>query len=92
MVVCGHAAGTFVVQQTAGENGNAVTEMMVDATFLDTKDTAQSGTGMVCLLHIKESEDGHHEVLPVMYSTINEQYHWPSYQDAFTMYGTDKAE
>lgn len=92
MIVCGHAGGPLVVQQATGENGNKVTEMMVDATALDTRDTTQTGAGTVCLLHIKESADGKHEVLPVLYSTIKEQYYWPSYQDAFTMYGTDVTE
>lgn len=92
MVICGHVDGTFVAQQTVGEQGNVVTEMTVDATSLDSNDTTQAGAGMVCLLHIKESADGNHEVLPVMYSTIQGQYHWPSYQDSFTMYGTDVAE
>lgn len=92
MVICGHVDGTFEAQQTVGEQGNVVTEMTVDATSLDTKDTTKAGAGMVCLLHIKESEDGHHKVLPVMYSTIKEQYHWPSYQNTFTMYGIEVTE
>ena len=92
MVACGHTGGNLVVQQAVGENGNQVTELLCDATRLDTNDSSVEAAGSVCLLHIKESADGKHEVLPVLYSTIKGKYYRPTYQQAFTMYGTGGTE
>lgn len=92
MVICGHTKGNLVVQQKIGEQGNIVTDVLCDATSLDTTDSSTGGAGAVCLLHIKESADGKHEVLPVLYSTIKGQYYKPTYQQAFTMYGTSGTE
>ena len=92
MIICGHSKGNLMVQQKTGVNGNVVTEVLCDATSLDTTTSTATATGSVCLLHIKQSADGNHEVLPVLYSTIKGQYYKPTYQQAFTMYGTSGTE
>lgn len=92
MVICGHASGNLYIQQKTGDNGNTVTEILHDATRLDTKDSDNGASGTVCLLHVKESEDGNHKIQPVLYSTIKGQYYKPSYQDVFELDALDATE
>ena len=72
LALCGHdPCAKTVTVQTAGENGNIVTSMLVDPQGLDA-DASVGPTGMVTMLHF--SEDGK-TVQVRTYSTIKEQYY-----------------
>lgn len=69
MVICGHEPDRDVLSfQTKGDNGNLVTQMLVDPQSMD----IASPKGMVCLLYF--SEDGN--VVDVRwYSTVRNQFY-----------------
>lgn len=72
LALCGHdPCAKTVTVQTAGENGNIVTSMLVDPQGLDA-DSSVGPTGMVTMLYF--SEDGK-EVQVRTYSTIKEKYY-----------------
>ena len=72
LVMSGHdPCAQVVTTQTRGENGNLVTQMLVDPQGLDANSTV-GPTGMVTMLYF--SEDGK-EVQVRTYSTIKEKYY-----------------
>ncbi|MBE6593666.1 MAG: hypothetical protein E7642_06690 [Ruminococcaceae bacterium] len=72
--------------QEEGDNGNVVTQLLVDPQGVDANMTA---TGMVALLHF--SEDGK-DVSVEYYSTIKEQYFMTRNQFSFTLDVVDVAD
>lgn len=80
MVISGHdPCDHVVVSQEKGENGNTVTQMLVDPQGTDNE---HGSTGMVCMLYF--SEDGK-DVTVEYYSTIKEQYFMTSNQFNMTV-------
>ncbi len=80
LVISGHdPCNRVIMAQTEGNNGNVVTQLLIDPQGLD---SAVGGTGMVALLHF--SEDGK-DVTVEYYSTIREEYFMTSNQFSFSL-------
>lgn len=80
LVMGGHiSSDTVITSQATGDNGNTVTQMLVNPQGLDGK---ESGTGMVAMLHF--SEDGE-DVQLRYYSTVKEAYFLTENQRSFTL-------
>ena len=87
LVISGHdPCDRVVMAQDEGDNGNVVTQLLVDPQGVDANMTA---TGMVALLHF--SEDGKN-VTVEYYSTIKEQYFMSSNQFSFALDVLDVAD
>ena len=80
LVISGHdPCNRVVMAQDKGNNGNVVTQLLIDPQGLD---AAVGATGLVALLHF--SEDGK-DVTVEYYSTIREEYFMTSNQFSFTL-------
>lgn len=80
LVLCGHdPCSQVVVSQTEGDNGNIVTQMLVDGQSVDSTD---GRCGLVAILYF--SEDGKN-VTVEYYSTIREEYFLTENQFSFTL-------
>lgn len=80
LVISGHdPCEDIVVTQTKGENGNIVTQMLVDPQGVD---AAQGATGLVAILYF--SEDGS-KVDVEYYSTVRDAYYKTSNQFKFDL-------
>lgn len=72
MVLCGHELSENIVAvQSKGENGNIVTQMMINPQVLDHLNSTDRPTGMVCMLYFS---DGGRKVEVEYYSTVKQQY------------------
>ena len=72
MVLCGHELSENIVAvQSKGENGNIVTQMMINPQVLDHLNSTERPTGMVCMLYFS---DGGRKVEVEYYSTVKQQY------------------
>ena len=81
LVLSGHiACDSVVTAQTAGENGNIVTQMLIDPQGNDSGE--EGGAGLVAMLHF--SEDGKNVQLRY-YSTAKKAYYLTENQYSFTM-------
>ena len=79
MVISGHdPCDNVIVSQRVGDNGNVVTEMLVDPQNLDDKDPM----GLVCIMYF--AEDGT-TVDIEYYSTVKEQYFMSTSQMSITV-------
>jgi hypothetical protein len=65
--------------QDEGDNGNTVTQMLVDFQY---EDAAQGGLAIVTILHFSEDSD---EIQVETYSTAKKQYYKPRNQFTFTL-------
>lgn len=80
LVLSGHdPVGRIIMAQDEGDNGNTVTQMLVDFQY---EDASQGGLGIVTLLHFSEDSD---EIQVETYSTAKEQYYKPKNQFTFTL-------
>ena len=83
MVISGHIVNSRVVySQVQGDNGNTVTQMLVDPQGMDLDKNNEGGCGMVCMLYFNEdgtlantSEWDGKNVDVEWYSTIKNQYY-----------------
>ncbi len=83
MVLSGHDAfDSIVYRQDIGENGNQVTQMLINPQDLDHNYQPEGGTGMVAMLYF--SEDGN-KVDVRYYSTVRKQYGTESSQFALDL-------
>lgn len=81
LVMCGHEPNdTLVVTRQTGDNGNVVTQLLVDPQYVDK--AYEGGVGLVAMLHF--SEDGKN-VQVSYYSTIKKQYFMAENQFEFTI-------
>ncbi len=81
MVICGHASShKVVVNQKAGDNGNIVTEMLVDHQHID---LSLNGIGMAVTLHFKNGSD---KVVVETFSTIRNKYYLVDNQFEMTVH------
>ncbi len=72
MVLAGHVINEDIVAvQSKGENGNIVTQMLINPQSLDHLNSADRPTGMVCMLYFSE---GGSKVEVEYYSTVKQQY------------------
>ena len=87
MIISGHIGADYVVKSTqVGENGNTVTQLLVDFQQLDDmKFNGTSGVGMVTMLYFKEGEV---TVEVEAYSTTQESYFLEENQYKFNLDGT----
>ena len=80
LVLSGHdPCDNVIMTQTKGENGNTVTQMLIDGQGVD---AAQGASGLVAMLYF--SEDGK-KVSVEYYSTIKEQYFMSDSQFSFEL-------
>ncbi|MBQ7319963.1 MAG: metallophosphoesterase [Clostridia bacterium] len=80
LVLNGHdPCSRIVTSQDEGENGNIVTQMLIDAQGVD---ASMGGLGMVAALHFSEDSD---EIQVEYYSTFKEQYFRPENQFTVTL-------
>ncbi len=80
LVLSGHdPCDSIVMAQDKGENGNTVTQLLIDPQGVD---ASQGATGMVAMLYF--SEDGKN-VTVEYYSTVKEQYFMTENQFSFTL-------
>ncbi len=80
LVVSGHdTSSQIITAQTKGDQGNTVTQMLIDPQGIDASHT---GLGMVAMFHF--SEDGK-EVQVEYYSTIKQKWYLPSNQFSLTL-------
>jgi len=80
LVICGHDPTDFItVTQTEGDNGNIVTQMLVDP---QTTDKNNGPTGLVAMLYF--SEDGRN-VEVEYYSTVRDEYFHAENQFTMTL-------
>ena len=87
LVISGHeACDRIVVAQNEGENGNVVTQMLVNPQLLDLN--ATGGLGLVAMLYF--SEDGRN-VTVEYYSTIKNKFYRDINQFSFSLYPNDEA-
>ena len=69
MILCGHdSSSTIVMKQTAGDNGNIVTQMLINPQGVD---GGQTPTGMVAMLYF--AKDGR-SIEVEYYSTVRNMY------------------
>ena len=81
LVLCGHVSSDYiVVEQTQGENGNIVTQILVDPQGVDAM--TDGGVGLVAMLYFSE---GGSKVQVEYYSTIREQWFISDNQFAFDL-------
>ena len=81
-VLSGHVAnGNMIHSQAVGDNGNTVTQMLVNPQGIDLDRNYPGGCGMVCMLYFREdgtlastSEWDGNNVSVEWYSTIKDQY------------------
>ena len=87
MIISGHIGADYVVKSTqVGDNGNTVTQLLVDFQQLDDmKFNGTSGVGMVTMLYFKEGEV---TVEVEAYSTTQESYFLEENQYKFNLDGT----
>lgn len=72
MVLAGHVINEDIVAvQSKGENGNIVTQMLINPQGLDHLNSTDRPTGMVCMLYFSE---GGSKVEVEYYSTVKQQY------------------
>ena len=84
LVVCGHDACAQVVEQKfVGDNGNAVTCLLVDGQHIESTDGA---SGLIAILYF--SEDGKNVTLEY-YSPVKDQYFLTENQFSFTLETVD---
>ena len=75
MILCGHdSSSTIVMKQTAGDNGNIVTQMLINPQGVD---GGQTPTGMVAMLYF--AKDGR-SIEVEYYSTVRNMYYMPANQ------------
>lgn len=80
MVMSGHdPCDNIIMTKAAGDNGNIVTQMLIDPQGVD---AARGGVGLVAMFYI--SEDGK-DVTVEYYSTIKEKYFMTDNQFSFTL-------
>lgn len=80
MVICGHVStNNIVVSTLTGDNGNKVTQILVDPQSMD-KATNYGSTGMVALFYF--SEDGKH-IETEYYSTVKDAFYLAKNQFEF---------
>lgn len=80
LVLSGHdPVGRIIMAQNEGDNGNTVTQMLVDFQY---EDANQGGLGIVTLLHFSEDSD---EIQVETYSTAKKQYYKPKNQFTLTL-------
>ena len=80
LVISGHdPVGRIIMAQDKGDNGNVVTQMLVD---FQHEDLNQGGLGIVTLLHFSEGSD---EIQVETFSTIKKQYYKLCNQFTFTL-------
>ena len=80
LVLSGHdPVGRIIMAQDEGDNGNIVTQMLVDFQY---EDANQGGLGVVTALHFSEDSD---EIQVETYSTAKKQYYKPRNQFTFTL-------
>ena len=80
LVLSGHdPVGRIITAQDKGDNGNIVTQMLVDFQY---EDANQGGLGIVTVLHFSEDSD---EIQVETYSTAKKQYYKPRNQFTFTL-------
>ena len=80
LVLSGHdPVGRIIMAQDKGDNGNTVTQMLVDFQY---EDANQGGLGIVTALHFSEDSD---EIQVETYSTAKKQYYKPRNQFTFTL-------
>ena len=80
LVLSGHdPVGRIIMAQDEGDNGNIVTQMLVDFQY---EDANQGGLGIVTILHFSENSD---EIQVETYSTAQKQYYKPRNQFTFTL-------
>ena len=75
MILCGHdASSTIVMRQTAGDNGNIVTQMLINPQGVD---GGQTPSGLVAMLYF--AKDGK-SIEVEYYSTVRNMYYMPANQ------------
>ncbi len=90
LVLSGHISSEKIaMRQDTGENGNTVTQMLINPQGVDADYTSEGGVGMVAMFHF--SEDGK-TVQVEYYSTIREQYLYESNQFTFELDVVDAPE
>ena len=90
LVLSGHIDSSYVVmRQDAGDNGNTVTQMLINPQKLDADYSSEGCVGMVAMFYF--SEDGK-TVQIEYYSTIREQYLYESNQYTFELDVVDAPE
>lgn len=88
LLLCGHTSGVDIVRRTdPGDNGNMVTQMMINPQEIDAY--TNGGAGMVAMFYF--SEDGKN-VQVRYYSTIREQYFLDNTQFDFDLNVVEDAE
>ena len=92
LVLCGHdPSDKLITTQTKGQNGNTVTQMLVDLQGLDKRlwDAKQTQSGMVTMLYF--SEDGK-QMQVECYSTLHDAYYLPENQFTVTIDTVEKKD
>lgn len=85
LVLNGHdPVSRIVTNQTAGDNGNIVTSMLIDGQYDDSNDIAAGGQGegLVALLHFSEDSD---EIQVEYVSTVKDKYYRACNQFSITL-------
>lgn len=85
LVLNGHdPVSKIITNQTAGDNGNIVTSMLIDGQYDDSNNIANGGqgVGLVALLHFSEDSD---EIQVEYVSTVKNMYYRPCNQFSITL-------
>ena len=85
LVLNGHdPVSKIITNQTAGDNGNIVTSMLIDGQYDDSNNIANGGqgVGLVALLHFSEDSD---EIQVEYVSTVKNKYYRPCNQFSITL-------
>ena len=86
MVICGHAStGKVLLKTNTGENGNTVTEILIDPQGLD---ASLEAMGMVATFYV--SADGKNITVDY-YSTVHNKYYKQDNQYSFQIETVERA-
>ena len=70
MILCGHMEGDYIaVRQDVGDNGNVVTQMMINPQWID--DALTAGAGNVTMFYFNEGSD---TIIVETYSTVEKKH------------------